>query len=239
LWAAALGLSGAMRWLHAAVARRPAPLRRPLSSLPSQIGPYRLEKEFPRLSREAEGALRATAYLTRLYRDTRRGPTDPGGEVRLHLAYFTGTPDTVIHVPEICYTAAGARGRDIEQTELDLGFDSGSGRPAVRTAAGMPVELPVGPVPVRLFEFVPPGGDRPATVLYFFIANGRLLGMPEQVRALVFDLRNRRAYWCKVEIWVRHARERSVVRRAATEFLRVMLPEILACLPRNRDLNAP
>ncbi len=232
-----------MRWLHMAVARRPAPLRRPLSSLPARVGPYRLEKEYPPLSPEAEGALRATAYLTRLYRDVRRGRTDPGGEVRLHLAYFTGTPDTVIHVPEICYTAAGARGRDIEQIELDLGFDAaaatGPGPLRVRTATGTPVELPAGQVPVRLFEFVPPGGGGPATVLYFFIANGRLLGMPEQVRALVFDLRNRRAYWCKVEIWVRHARDRAVLRRAASEFLRVMLPEIFVCLPRQRDLDAP
>ncbi len=226
LWGAAVGLGGMLHALHMVFMHSAVPLRRPLSTLPATLGPYRLIKTFPPLDREAAGALRARAYITRLYRDGRRPAGAPGAEVRVHVAYFTGTPDTVIHVPEICYTAAGVSAPHYSQAELVL--PRSKGPPGRR--------LP-GKVPVRVFHFLPPDGGPAQTVLYFFIANGRFLGMPEEVRALVFDLRFRAAYWCKVEIWPVNAQDGTAAQRTAARFLAYLLPPLLDCLPDTAALR--
>ena len=231
-----LGLRWATWKLAVVFAKKEVALRRSFETIPEDFGVYHMEIQLPPLSAEAEGALRANAYITRLYRDTRRPEGAPGSVIRLHLAYYTGTPDTVIHVPEICYVASGAQARDMAHERVTL--ISGprwslreDGSVVVRDEAGHATVLPGTEVPMRLFEFTPYGGDTPEMVTYFFVANGRYFGMPEGVRALVLDIRERYAYWCKVEVLVHGLSDRGEVMAAVREFLSAALPEVLACLP--------
>ena len=63
--------------------------------------------------------LGTTNYISRVYRDG--GADNPQGtQVRLHIAYYTGTPDTVPHVPERCDTAGGATAIDKTTVPLQL-----------------------------------------------------------------------------------------------------------------------
>jgi len=189
-----------------------------------------LVREFPPLTQEAAGALRARNYITRMYRCVAGDAA--GVDVRVHIAYFSGTPDTVIHVPEICYVAAGVRNARYEQGVLAVPqLHSSGGREVRQGARPVPREIPV-----RMLHFIPPGGDREETVLYFFVANGRFLGMPEEVRALIFDLRRRAVYWCKVELWAPGLEPRAA-RRVCGRFLAYLLPELFACLPQESGLR--
>jgi hypothetical protein len=128
--------------------------------------------------------------------------------------------------------AAGVIGRDVQHGVAELRLPAGG---AGALDAG---PRPLTTVPMRLFEFAAPQMTMPQTVLYFFVANGRFVGMPEQVRAQVFDLRLRRAYWCKVELLVQGAADKAQLLATAGEFLEVAVPELLTCLPDARSLGA-
>ena len=231
--------------------KKAVPLREQLFLIPYEIGPYRNVKELeePPLPKEVEAELGTDKYIGRTYWDSRRKKTDTGSMVRLFVSYYTGTPDTVPHVPERCMVAGGAKGLGIYYREMDLSSaryyhitegDDDHRQLMARTEQGHKVRMPTNEVTVRAFDSLMFSADSPSTVMYFFAANGRYIADPKGVRILVFDLRDKYAYWCKIELVAGHLAagagfvgegpEDDAV-ATAERFLTYALPEIMACLP--------
>ncbi len=237
-----IGLQWVIHSFQVFLSKEAIELRRPLYLMPENVGPYILENQEPDLTPEIEAVLGAKAYITREYRDTRLEPQAPGALVRLHVAYWTGTPDTVIHVPEVCYVGGGAQGRQFENLfrELDseLIVEDENGGYTARNDNGENINIPDRKVPLRVFHFVPKGGDKQHTVAYFFTANGSFMGTTERVRTLVFDVRDKYAYWCKVEVLPMEIHDREQAVAKVVDFLSYALPEIMTCLPDWNDVRA-
>ena len=75
-----------------------------------------------------------------------------------------------------------------------------------------------------------------SNVVYFFVANGKFVATPEWVRAEAFDPTDRYSYYCKVEVRLHGVADPDAATERTAEFLSVMMPEILACLPDWRHL---
>jgi hypothetical protein len=205
-----LGMQSGLRLLHWQFEKEKLPLRKPFTALPHSAGDYELLSELSEFPAEIERTLGADGYITRIYRDARFAKTEPGGLIRVHLAYYSGTTDTTIwHRPEVCYVAAGAEARGLRSTEL-----------------WVPER-----VDAQYFEFLPPGRNRPEGVVYFFVANGRLSGSTTGVRLLDLRLRDRFSYWCKVEVHVPGLGREVLIRQTIEPFLQAVLPQIFECLP--------
>ncbi len=242
LLVSAIGLQWVVHSFEVFLSKKQLPLRRQLYLMPMRFGPCLLENEEPELTPEIEAVLGAEAYITREYRDTRVSGSEDEALLRLHIAYFTGTPDAVIHVPEVCYVAGGAQGQTFEQEVIGLDspfmYDGDEDQLFATSSQSEPVRLPGRQIPLRVFEFVPQGAADPRTVCYFFAANGRYMGSPEQVRTLVLDVRDEYAYWCKIEVLPMGARNREDALKAVSDFLSYALPEVMACLPDWHDVKA-
>ena len=139
--------------------------------------------------------------------------TGTGSMVRMFVSYYTGTPDAVPHVPERCMVAGGAKGLAIYYREMELDSarlyhitegDDERRQLMARTEQGHKVRMPTNEVTVRAFDSPMFSDGSPSTVMYFFAANGRYIADPKGVRALVFDLRDEYAYWCKIELVAGH-----------------------------------
>ncbi|MDT8390225.1 MAG: hypothetical protein RRC34_06925 [Lentisphaeria bacterium] len=239
---AAVSFQFVVGWLGLFFSKEELPLRIPLFQLSSRFGPYEMENEDPALTPEIEAVLGARAYVTREYYDTRKGKGDPGSLIRLHIAYFTGTPDPVIHVPDVCYIAAGAQGlkKEIETVRLESpAFQALPDGRAVATAAdGSKVTLPSLDIAMLAFDFVTDGMSTPSTVTYFFAANGRFMGDTGNVRKLVIHITDRYAYWAKIEVLPLGVGDREQALNVVKEFLSAALPEIMLCLPDWGEVKA-
>jgi hypothetical protein len=238
-----IGLQSVVRAFELFLMKEPIDLRRRLYLLPERVGPYQKIGE-ETLSKEIVEELGTEQYISWTYQNTKLLPDEPGAMMRLHVAYYTGTPDAVPHVPERCYVGGGAAPRDISQVTIPLDspliYTGADGEPLVTDSMGRVVRLPATEIPVRMFDFIPHGAepDQQATVLYFFAANGSFTAVPEHVRALVFDLRSKYAYWCKIEVLPRGVTDHDKAEAVVGEFLSQMLPEIMGCLPDWHEVRA-
>jgi hypothetical protein len=185
---------------------------------------------------------------------------DKGGERRvlvLHMAYYTGTIDTVPHVPDRCMVAGGMKQlapRAFVGVPLDRSrwaVDDGATAEArealkepdavVRTAPmgptsrapGTRVRLPRGIDGLRMSvsSFQAPDGGPVEYAGYFFIANGGLTPDAEGVRTLAFDLRSRYAYYLKVQVSTTSASSNEDLAAMAASLLDEVLPDICECVP--------
>ena len=68
-------------------------------------------------------------------------------------------------------------------------------------------------------------------MIYFFSANGRYLASPNDVRRAGINIRDKYAYYCKIEILVQNAPQIEQALEVTNDFLTAMLPSIMACLP--------
>lgn len=199
--------------------KREAPLRQPLSTLPTRLGEWRRIGDDRMLDSQVVEVLGTPHYLERAYALERsaREP-DPASMLRLHIAFYSGDPDESPHVPEVCWVGQGmtidgpAEIRPLRlsipgvRTEEGLdNLDTGEPYPIVDvehpvTRISEPVALPVGELSLRISRFVSP--EDPSSLQlggYFFVANGRLTPSAADVRSLAFQLYQRYAYWMKVE----------------------------------------
>jgi len=243
---AVLGLHSAVRALGLILIKEELPLREPLFHLPARIGPYAKIDE-RNLSSDALDELGTEDYISWVYHDTRKQRGEPGAEIWLHVAYYSGTLDTVPHVPEICYVAGGARPKDVEVERVTLdGKDydqDADGQLWSRTIRGRPVRMPAAELDLRSFEFVPRATARDLDAAadwasYFFVVNGRATGDLASLRLEVMNLRARYAYWCKVQLRATGARSRDEAMRAKQQFLSAVMPEIMAKLPDWHEVMA-
>lgn len=233
---ATLGLNGVVQATRVVLIKQPVPMREPLWPLPKQLGNWTMVREDPRLSREELEALGTEQYLSRIYRDLSMPENAPGSILRLHVAYYTGTPDTVPHVPDRCFVAGGLVPIGVSSTTLHVSgprYRNENGQWLVASRlnpAG--VRVPQTDIDTTVFTFASPE-DRAfqSNVIYFFAANGKFLPTPERVRLQGFDPRDRYSYYCKIEVGVFGVGDRQAANDRVSAFLADMLPEIMACLP--------
>lgn len=217
LTAAAFGRMAVVRWLNVVTRKEPIPLRKSLSALDKlRLGDYKFLKAHL-LSEAIENSLGTDEYIDWVLEDssvTRR--VDPRRYVHLFVTYYTGGPNLAPHTPDVCYLGSGYQPKQAHEN-----------RKVAVPALGEGAE-----VPVRVCTFCKTAifnQDEP-TVVYTFNANGRFTSTRNGVRNLTHGLRDKYAYFSKVEVSFggpgcrppNLGREESVA--AASKILNVVLP---------------
>jgi hypothetical protein len=251
LAAGGLGLRVAMKSLDVYLRKEPVPLRGDLGSIPTVLGRWQRIGEDQVMDAAMVESLGTDKYLTRNYA---LDGEPSNGVISLHVAYYTGMIDTVPHIPERCWGAGGLvqLGEPV-QMGLDLPIVRSAPADAPRSAAtgeAYPVAEVTDPV-TRVTERVALPLGEPAMTLttfqdrrvsrveqlggYFFIANGRCTPTTFGVRGLAFNMTDRFAYYCKVQLSARYAvgdAPSSVAFKAQSEdFLTQLLPQLMRRLP--------
>lgn len=229
------------------------PLRHYLTKIPKQFGnihsaygDWQMQGTDQRLPHDQEDALGTKWYISRLYLDHSKSRNDPERVVRLHVAYYTGTVDTVPHVAERCLTAGGARpvgsgrGACVLRVEGDAYRILEDG-----TTIGISdldpdgSTVPETTIDATVFSYAISHEDsaRSANVTYFFAANGKFLATPDHVRLHAINPSDRFSYYCKIEVGLPGIEDATAAAAAASRFLSVALPDIMACLPDWKDVQ--
>ncbi len=236
LLAASASLSAVIQITRTVLIKEAVPLREPLYRIPEVAGEWEMISEDPPLGAEALQALGTNDYISRNYRHVDAQGNPIGPLARLHIAYYTGTPDTVPHVPDRCFVAGGIDPIGTAFTTLQLAGPAYRNTADVWTAhsrlnpAG--VTIPADEFSATIFTFSQK--DRPtlrSNVIYFFAANGKFLSTPDLVRAHGFDPRDRYSYYCKVEVGLFGIDDPQDAAEKASMFLSAIMPEVMACLP--------
>ena len=239
------GLNGMVKASQMVLFKKEVPLRAPLYTLADKAGTWVIEEKLPDLPEEQVQTLGTPHYIRWVYRDKAQPPDQPGSYVLLHVAYYTGTPDTVPHVPERCFVGGGL-------TPLGSPFRAGltldhpryqedpqQGWFVDRLNEPTRVHIPDIHVPVTVFRFThPQRTDFVSTVVYFFSANGRFYPTPDDVRARGFDPRDKYSYYCKIEVMFSGVGDGEKAVQRSSAFLAEILPEIMAALPDWNDVLA-
>lgn len=195
---------------------------------------------------ETEAVLGTPNYLTRNYKRVGKAGLE---YLALHAAYYTGTIDTVPHVPERCLVGGGwgivagpfTLAVPLDMTRLSpnpidpesktLGYvrsrlaDS-SDRP------GQYVNMPKGldSLKMQVTKFSAPNGST-MYAGYFFVANGSVATTANDVRLKAFDLSSKYAYYMKVQISSLTATSEVEMIEQAADLLDEVLPELMRCTP--------
>jgi hypothetical protein len=245
----ALGFRAAIEGLNVHLRKLPVPLRESLDSVPAVLGEWERVGEDVRYGADIETELGTKQYLLRTYE--RPGP-EGRQRAQLHVAYYTGLIDTVPHVPERCWGAAGMiMTEQPHEVRLDVDGSSWGTSERVNAATGsaypttvvrdpvtrreQTVHMPLGTWDASVTEFQEERDTRHRVLGgYFFVANGRLTSSPYQVRNLAFDLTDRYAYYCKVQCTIvlptESATDEAFAAMAGDLIGRAM-PDIMRCLP--------
>lgn len=198
---------------------------------------------------EVESVLGTKNYVTRAYAEKRPREGKPPRVIQFHAAYYTGSIDTVPHVPDRCFVGGGMQiGEILGDLPITLSSDrwrNSSGVPehlkgkikevrlsnAYSAAPGTYVRLPrdVESLKMRSMRFLSEGQTIYAG--YFFIANGGHTPRSEGVRLLAFNLNDKYAYYLKVQFTVSNIESGDDLTELATKFLDEMLGEIMRCVP--------
>jgi hypothetical protein len=172
---------------------------------------------------------RSNWYLARIYRDTRRDPRDPLAFWHLQIFYYTGTRDTVPHIPERCGVAGGAVQTGGETLMFDI-----LGRGPWKE-----------PVPIRRVNFeqqdLTGAGFLPTktATYYVFSSNGKPEPSREMVRLSLNNLFQRHNYFAKIQFQPLGAvADLAAVDDAAEKFAANVLPSVLFMLPMPDDVKA-
>ncbi|WP_200761290.1 exosortase/archaeosortase family protein [Poriferisphaera corsica] len=229
--------------------KKAVPTRYELVLIPRQISSWKLKQEDPPLSQAILDELGTTNYVSRTYEDTDRPVDDPLRYIRFHSAYYTGTVDTVPHVPERCYVAGGATSLNQGTSTISVGGteyfeddETENGHIAYSTLMRGDVRIPkIKDIPVSYMSFQPPsqqqGKEIKATVMYFFIANGKFLATPDAVRLKGTETSDEYSYYSKVEVSIQTG-DLDEAKNIAQSFLSAYLPEVMACLPDWVDVES-
>lgn len=268
LLVAILGQTSVLKATGVALNKQALPLRHGIAlSFPDQAGDWQLLHLDPKLPKDVETELGTDEYFNRYYIDTSAGLTAssvgvytendkpggrltgwdggiPSGEIaKTHVTYYTGMLDTVPHVPDKCWLAAGSEmvSRDIRTIKLsreDYRPDPDNPGMVLAHSTGFDetVRLPSDEVQAVIFS----GRDqnnRVMTAMYFFIANGKVVASNHKVR-YSFNMKDRYSYYCKVEIMFPGVSDPDEVEQFAGRLLSDLLPEVMACLPDWTEVQA-
>ncbi len=248
---AAIGLNASASFLKLNFRKDAVQPRSSIQSIPTRIGSWVSVVE-QKLPAEVEDELGTTMYIQRTYIDIAKADddireayeaadvkseelinsvansaltNDPFARVSLHVAYYTGSVDTVPHIPDRCMLGAGFEMSRRETVVLPLP----AGTSPDIAAEGLPVSF-------AAFEDPREGANRSVNrVAYFFHVNGdyehdAITG----VRKRLQNLFETHAYFAKIEIsstGPSGLTPDAEAGEAMTRFLSEALPEIEAILP--------
>ncbi|MCC6680406.1 MAG: exosortase/archaeosortase family protein [Phycisphaeraceae bacterium] len=251
LAAAWIGQNSAIARTQVVLIKKAVPSRHPLSLIPHQIGSWEMFfDERDHMTAEVIEVLGTTNFVSRYYHDNdspdaakfdpRGRYFEPGAVARLHVAYYTGNPDTVPHVPTRCFLAGGATG--VSEDQITLQLDQSRYHPdpldqqrgylcPVPSNPFMDVRVPALAIPATRFTYLPFQSTQQQTAIYFFVANGKFIATPNQVRFTGFDPRDEYAYYCKIEISLLNITDPQEATEKTEALLQQFLPEIMAVLP--------
>lgn len=246
-----VGMRAAMSALDVYLRKEPVALRADFGSIPTVLGRWQKVGEDQQMDAAMVESLGTDKYLTRSY----ALDGDPSkGSMLLHLAYYTGMIDTVPHIPERCWGAGGLvqRGEAVvlpldvpmlSEARPGAPVNGASGKPYPMativdpvTQASEEVALPIGDFAMTLTTFQDPKAPRLEQLGgYLFVANGRCTPSTLAVRQLAFDLTDRYAYFCKLQLSARYpigdTPTSELFRRQAEDFLSQLLPHLMRRLP--------
>jgi len=196
-------------------------------------------------------------YLSRHYVETDPPEGQRPRRVSLHMAYYTGTIDTVPHVPERCMVGAGweiVRAQQI--TPVPITFEADGVRELVRDTyvdpsygtvwlkrdpkTGGRVRLPLGVEKLRMSVTNFRNAEDTVRLYagYFFIANGVAYPTAEQVRLNAYRLENEYAYYAKVQFSSTDVSSAEELGELASDFLDASFHEIMPLLPDWVEVDA-
>ncbi len=251
LGVSAAGQHSVLAWQEAVLFKKEVPARHHLSRLPLQAGPYQFVRDLPISSDEIE-ALGTEEFISRVYEDTSINQGEPGRLIRFHVTYYTGMVDTVPHVPDRCFVAAGIDSVVLDDQTLRLSPDvfraADAGGFTARSTLRAPVAaadgerrrvlLPVRDIATKRFTYRAEPAQPDQHVTYFFAANGKFLASPNAVRLQGFDIRDAYSYYAKVEVALIGVEDPQEVARGTARFLDAFLPDIMACFPDWEQVRA-
>lgn len=200
LAASAAGMQALARMMQGYFTKLPISLKKPFS----EFDKYQLGPEFsrhpdtdrlPPLSEDMVASLGTSEYATWILTDNDRGDS-PLGRATVFVTYYTGKPDMVPHVPDECMRSGG--------------WDRVWGPKHVKVSvpgAGAPddkVEVRVQTFQEQSSMLQTGKATRQSTVGYFFHTNGRFATTREQVRLSQMNLRDRYAYYAKIQVDIVH-----------------------------------
>lgn len=250
-----IGQASAVEYTKVVLIKKTVESRYPMFMVPQKAGRWTMvSDQGDQMTKEVIEVLGTKNFISRLYVDTdaypdvddlddlKRVKVEPGGMARLHVAYYTGNPDTVPHVPDRCYLAGGAGyvNKQVVSLHLDPAkyFEVEDGyEPVTLSNLAMQVIVPALDIQATQFTYLPEGSNSQENVTYFFMANGKMFPSPLQVRERGFDPRDEYAYYCKIEVAILGISDPVESQRLSAEFLDQFMPEILACLPDWRDVR--
>lgn len=164
-------------------------------------------------------------YYISVYRDTSKGPRDPGAYIQLNVTYYTGLLDAVPHVGEVCIRAAGGRVNPANSGIISL-------------------SLPAEKVPdswreITLYRtaYTSRGGDHWAEY-HVFSMNGEPTAHWLRIRYGLIKPWVRYCYFAKIQLTPREpnlSTEESD--RICRNFAEAALPEVLKFLPTAADVE--
>ena len=175
----------------------PLPLRDSLDNLDmAKMLPYKVDKLNKRkIPKNIEEELGTEQYIQWIIEDTEVEKSSPVRFCSLFITYYTGNPDQVPHIPDVCYSGSGNELRSSEELELVVSKDSSD-------ADSVETELDF---PVRRLNFRQSGQNswdipNDFTVLYFFKVNGQFAYTRGGVRIIMSkNLLGKYSYFSKVE----------------------------------------
>jgi exosortase len=246
LLAAVAGQSAVIAATEAVLFKKPVPLRHQLYELPKEVGSWKHVSTNPPLPDDIAEVLGTDTYISMIYEDLDYPEHEPGRRVRIHIAYYTGMIDTVPHVPDRCFMGAGLKLTDSDTAQAEIHLpqaqpDPKSDNLLTPSVLSPPerVRVPTTSFDLRRVSFDDPRSSRPKLqVLYFFIANGKYMATPEQVRMEGFNIADKYSFYCKVEVQPLWVEDPELAHERTQDLLSAMLPEIMTCLPDWVDVRA-
>ncbi len=239
---AAIGLNASVASLRLTFRKLPVPPASPMIAISPKLGPWLQASVDKAVSPDFEHELGTGEYVFRDYIDTRRlSPADqelfrkatleerqqmagkiyaadPRAKVHFAVTYYTGSVDTVPHVPERCFAADGFRPTSFQVVKLPV-------LPRPGDAANTEVRL------INFEDQIDSRSSRPRQVSYFFQVNGEYEEDPIfGVRKKLQNLFQRYAYFAKIEL-VTDLPDPAGAAPVMSDFLAHAMPEVERVLP--------
>jgi len=196
----------------------PLELRKPLDELAeNKLGPYVVIKKHKIEDEDVESELGTNDYIQWQLEDRSAAADDPARSVILFITYYTGDPDIVPHIPEVCYQGGGGQVGQTREAEIRVSLSS----------IGGPEEVTI---PVRIVDMQTPSSlNGHQKIVYFFSVNGDYKCTRNQVRMRANYWLDRYSYYSKVELDFLNQEEMTFEQAlSATEKVAgVILPELI------------
>jgi len=175
---------------HEAYFRKlPLELRKSLDELDeNKLGPYVVVKKHKIEDEDVESELGTSDYIQWQLEDSQAAADAPTRDIMLFITYYTGDPDIVPHIPEVCYQGGGGQIGQTREGEIRVSLSS----------IGGPEEVTI---PVRMIDMQVPGAvNAHQKVVYFFSVNGDYKCTRNRVRMRANYWLDRYSYYSKVEL---------------------------------------